>query len=81
MDEFNILEKLPVWKDKYEKLGVSARELYMRQNGLCWLVTEEDGEVYCTDGKDKAPTCSMLNPTIECVQCIVNFAKKSLANG
>lgn len=72
--------KLPIWKEKYEKLGVTPRELYMRQNSLCWLVPNIDPEgnvtIQCTDGKDKATTANMLNPTIECVQCMVCFTTK-----
>ena len=78
----DIVEKLPIWKDKYEKMGVTPRELYMRQNGLCWLVPEINPEgnatVYCTDGKDKAVTANMLNPTIECIQCMICFTEKAI---
>lgn len=79
-DKFDKIDKLPIWKEKYSKLGVSPRELYMRQNGLCWLKPVVDSEgrvaVYCTDGKDAALTESMLNPTIECVQCMMGFTKQ-----
>jgi hypothetical protein len=72
--------KLPVWNDKYDKLGVSPRELYMRQQGLCWLKPERqpDGSVkiYCTDGKDSAETQLMLNPTFECAKCMAGFTAK-----
>ncbi len=34
----------PVWDDKYNKLGVTPRELYMRQQGLCYLIPEVDGD-------------------------------------
>jgi len=69
--------KLPVWNEKYEKLGVTAHELYMRQSGLCHLKSavgpEGDVVIWCTDNKDSAVTAKMLNPTIECIQCIVRF--------
>lgn len=73
-------EAFPIWKEDYAKLGVTPRELYMRQNGLCWLVPEIDQNstvvIFCTDGIDKAITSRMLNPTIECVQCMINFTSK-----
>lgn len=68
----------PIWDDRYEKLGVTPIELYMRQNQLCWLTPEvEDGVVtlYCTDGKDKAQTNRMINPTFECIKCISKFTE------
>lgn len=78
--DFEAMEHFPIWKEKYDKLGVTPQELYMRQNGLCWLVTEVDpsGEVelLCTDGKDRAKTGCMLNPTIECMQCISRFTAR-----
>ena len=78
--DFEKMKHFPVWKEKYDKLGVTPRELYMRQNGLCWLVAEVDPdnnvELYCTDGEDKARTCQMLNPTLECAQCMAGFATK-----
>lgn len=70
--------KLPIWDEKYDKLGVTPRELYMRQNGLCWLieVQEESGaSLYCTDGLDKAKTSYMCNPTYECVRCIASYTE------
>lgn len=73
--------QLPVWKDSYAKLGVSPLELYMRQQGLCWLkATNVDGEVvvFCTDGKDSAQTSNMLNPTLECSKCMSNFICKAI---
>ena len=84
MGDEPIIEKLPIWKEKYEKLGVSPRELYMRQQGLCWLKPERqpDGSVkiFCTDGKDVAETQLMLNPTIECAKCMACFAAKVVEN-
>ena len=74
---------LPIWKDEYDRMGVTPRELYMRQNGLCWLVPEIKGNkarLFCTDGKDVAPTDRMLNPTIECVRCIARFVEKSISH-
>ena len=76
--DFEGMKHFPIWKENYEKMGVTPRELYMRQNGLCWLVAEVDPEknvvLYCTDGKDKAETACMLNPTLECAQCMAGFA-------
>jgi len=75
-------ERLPIWKEKYEKLGVTPRELYMRQNRLCWLKPEAKpgGSVviHCTDGEDTADTINMLNPTIECVRCMVVFMTQTM---
>jgi hypothetical protein len=72
--------KLPVWNDKYDKIGVTPDELYLRQQGLCWLkpITHADGtvELYCTDGVDIAMTRRMLNPTFECAKCMATFAEK-----
>lgn len=69
-----------VWDEKYEKMGVTPVELYMRQNGLCWLRAEVNSNnevtVFCTDGKDKAQTDLMLNPTYECVKCMVGNYRK-----
>lgn len=73
-------DALPVWNDKYAKMGVSARELYMRQQGLCWLKAEvlpdNTVQVMCTDGDETALTQSMLNPTIECAKCMSCFVAK-----
>ena len=70
------------WDEKYAHMGVTARELYMRQNNLCWLVAMKtfEGEValFCTDGKDVAQTSRMLNPTHECVKCIAGFTEKMI---
>lgn len=70
-------EAFPIWKEKYDMMGVTPEELYMRQNGKCWLKTEVEGsgsvQLYCTDGKDQALTSRMLNPTFECMQCISTF--------
>lgn len=70
-------DKLPVWKDEYHKMGVTPLELYMRQNGLCYLTHTVDADgsvtVQCTDGKDTVDTSRMLNPTIECVQCMMRY--------
>ncbi len=77
-------ELFPVWKEAYEKMGVTLHELYMRQNGKCWLVPEvsESGKttLHCTDGKDKAVTSKMLNPTIECMQCISRFTESVISD-
>lgn len=75
----------PLDSDKYSKMGVTPNELYLRQTGRCWLTfiydDHGDGEkvlggLYCTDGKEYAETCNMLNPTFECVKCFANFAIK-----
>ncbi len=77
-------EKFPIWKEAYEKMGVTPRELYMRQNRLCELVTEVDHNgdttLYCTDGKHKAETRKMLNPTIECMHCISGFTEAVISD-
>lgn len=66
-------------------MGISPKELYLRQNNKCWLELvydlDEDGEktlgaLYCTDGTDFAETCKMLNPTFECMVCLTNFIMK-----
>lgn len=66
-----------VWDDKYSKLGVSPRELYLRQTGGCWLIVEGDN-LYCTDGNQKALTAALLNPTFECCKCMSSFAMKAV---
>ena len=84
-EDSNLIQTLPIWKEKYSKMGVTPRELYLRQNKLCWLQVEEDSdknvELYCTDGKEKAKTSCMLNPTIECVNCMADFSKNIIKNG
>lgn len=74
--------KFPVWKESYAKLGVSPRELYMRQQKLCYLkpVMLPDGKIkiFCTDGDQSAETCKMLNPTQECAECMATFAIKTM---
>lgn len=68
---------------KYDLMGVSPRELFYRQQGLCWLeaaLDEYDGKkhfgtLYCTDGKEYADTASMTNPTFECVVCLVSYIR------
>jgi len=75
-------KKLPVWHDKYDKMGVTPLEIYMRQEGLCWLKpTVSPGgltTIVCTDGKDEARTDLMLNPTFECMKCICNFTTAAM---
>jgi hypothetical protein len=70
----------PIWNEKYDKMGVTPEELYMRQTGLCWLKTEVSGDgnvqMYCTDGKNQALTSRMLNPTFECMSCVSSFTCK-----
>jgi hypothetical protein len=74
-----------VWDERYEKIGVSPHELYMRQQGLCYLIKEVDAQgntrIYCTDGDEKAETNKMLNPSFECVKCITSFTLKVLEDG
>lgn len=77
-------EEKPVWKEKYEKLAVTPKELCLRQQGKCWLELAFDnfgdhfefGTLYCTDGKDYAETAAMLNPTNECIICLVSLVRK-----
>ncbi len=84
MGNGNSIAKLPIWKEKYEKLGVNPRELHMRQQGLCWLKPElqPDGvvKIFCTDGEETAETRFMLNPTIECANCMAVFAARVIEN-
>lgn len=73
-------KRMPVWKDDYTKLGVTPEELYMRQQGECWLKTtvlpDKTVRLFCTDGDQSAETRKMLNPTIECANCMACFAIK-----
>ena len=78
----------PIDNDKYNRMGVNPHELYMRQNGLCWLELLEykvegkmylDG-LYCTDGKDYSKTSCMLNPTFECMKCISKFTLEKVVD-
>ncbi len=71
--------------EKYNKMGVTPNELYLRQTGKCWLMYIYDdygdgkevlGALYCTDGKEFADTSRMLNPTFECAQCFSRFTLK-----
>lgn len=72
--------------DKYDKMGVTPRELFCRQNKICYLTlvydkydgVEHYGDIYCTDGDEYAPTSGMLNPTYECAKCITSFMGKIL---
>jgi hypothetical protein len=72
------------YNNKYEKLGVTPQELYLRQNGACYLTMVYDtvdnkrifGDLYCTDGTEYAKTRDMLNPTLECAQCMADFLKQ-----
>jgi len=54
------------------EVGVTPHELYMRQNGLCWLEFDS-GAAVCTDGFEASPLASLLNPTLECAQCAARF--------
>ncbi len=71
--------------DRYNKMGVSPNELYLRQTGKCWLSLIYDeyengdkvlGALYCTDGQEFAETCKMINPTFECIKCLSKFILK-----
>jgi hypothetical protein len=73
-------EQFVVWNKNYAHMGVTPRELYMRQKNLCWLVVE-GSEIHCTDGKEKATTNRMLNPTFECIKCITSFTKRVMKDG
>ena len=74
------------FNEKYDKLSITPYELYLRQNGLCYLKVvydEIDGEkvlgaIYCTDGKDYSETKGLLNPTNECVLCLTGFLERVL---
>lgn len=66
-------------EDKCNIIGVTPLELYMRQNGLCYLVMK-GGEVYCTDGEDEYRTEDLSNPTTECSRCMVKFFKSKIDN-
>jgi hypothetical protein len=69
------------YNKKYKFMGITPHELFLRQNKKCWLVLAFDtyddkevpGELYCTDGKDYAPTKNSLNPTFECMRCLSSF--------
>lgn len=72
------------YKDKYNLMGVTPKELYLRQTNACWLETVFDyyenktqiSDLYCTNGKEYALTRTMCNPTFECVQCLSNYIIK-----
>lgn len=73
-----------VWDERYKKLDVTPEELYMRQQGLCYLIAEKNDKgitVYCTDGKDKSETAKLLNPTYECAVCMTKCIKRVIENG
>lgn len=57
------------------EVGVTPHELYMRQNGLCWLEFA-GGVAVCTDGSDTSPLSSLLNPTMECARCAARFIQE-----
>ena len=69
------------YSTKYDRMGVTPRELYYRQQRMCKLqfaYDEYEGEktpggLYCTDGTEFALFGSMLNPTFECIQCVNRF--------
>lgn len=81
-------DNYPEFKEKYNSMGVTPYELYLRQNSKCNLVLAYDtyegvevpGELYCTDGKELAPTKGLLNPTFECVQCLTSFIMEGQAD-
>lgn len=68
--------------------GVTAEELYLRQNGLCRLVSiydKTDGVtsyagLYCTYKTDYEKTVGLLNPTNECIRCIVSYFEDILGD-
>lgn len=74
------------YHEKYKQMGITAAELYLRQNKSCYLYAAYDkvedtfsyGDLYCTDGKEFALTAQMLNPTFECIQCITKFIHQIL---
>lgn len=70
-----MVEKLLDLEEACTKIGVTPEELYLRQNGMCYLTggTVVSGvieDIYCTDGVDKVPTRFLANPTIECSRCL-----------
>lgn len=76
MDE-QLLKSLVALEEKCANIGITPLELYMRQNGLCWLMVEE-GDIFCTDGKDRALARELANPTYKCTKCFVSFIKRLL---
>ena len=73
--EEQLLKSLADLEKKCSNVGITPLELYMRQNGLCWLIIR-DGIVLCTDGKDEALAHELANPTHECSKCFVSFIKR-----
>lgn len=61
--------------------GPTIGEIYQRQSGKCWLEAEFDeingkmcfGDLFCTDGNIKYPTSALLNPSSECIKCLVDY--------
>ena len=67
---------LPIWDDRYDRMGVSAHELYLRQNNLCYLVVDgpdDDRVSLLYRWKRRARTDRLLNPTFECARCMSSF--------
>lgn len=69
-----MLKSLKDLEKKLTNIGITPLELYMRQNGMCWLEMI-DGVLHCTDGKDTALTEQLANPTHECSQCFCRYIK------
>lgn len=72
-------DEFPIWKEKYDRMGVTPEELYLRQTGKCFIRPEVDSEgkvsLHCTDGNHKALTGGLLNPTYECMVCLSRFTE------
>lgn len=70
---------------EYNSIYITPEELYLRQQGKCWIKVEKDGDdnvkLFCTDGKDIARTDCMLNPTPECIKCLSKNLVKVIKNG
>jgi hypothetical protein len=62
-------------------LEPTVAEIYERQERKCWIEAEFDtidgkevlGDFFCTDGEFRCPTLSLLNPSTECIKCILNY--------
>jgi hypothetical protein len=78
-NEVPLLSFQDLEKSCNEAFGVTPLELYMRQNGLCYLTTVS-GVVYCTDGVDEFRFDELCNPTVECVRCVHSMMSRLVDN-
>lgn len=72
-EEFQLLKLV---ESRCLHAGVTPLELYMRQQGKCYLnidVVSGTARLYCTDGEDFALTDGLANPTVECSICMTRF--------